>query len=72
MLPVLSVLSSGSSFSNTNSNYNYENTNVSSHLCFSRSINPARTAKNKSISRALVPFNGENDLKKAKANETNQ
>jgi hypothetical protein len=57
MLHVLSVLSSGSSFSNSNSNYNYENTNVSSHLCFFRSINLARTAKNKSLSRALVPAN---------------
>lgn len=55
MLPVLSVLSSGSSFSNTNSNYNYENTNVSSHLCkFISSVNPAHMAKKKSLSRALV------------------
>jgi len=56
MLPVLSVLSSGSSFSNSNSNYNYENTNVSSHLCLFRSINPAHSAKNKSFNGALVPF----------------
>ncbi len=59
MLQVLSVLSSGSSFSNSNSNYNYTNTNVSSRNCIVRSINPARMAKNKSFfesvgSRQLV------------------
>lgn len=54
MLQVLSVLSSGSSFSNSNSNYNYTNTNVSSRNCIVRGINPAHRAKNNTFSRALV------------------
>ena len=66
MLQVLSVLSSGSSFSNSNSNYNYTNTNVSSRICKIRSINPAHMAKNKSFQWALV-VKSESDHKKAKA-----
>jgi hypothetical protein len=57
MLPILTVLSSGSGFdfSNSNSNYDNRNSNVSSHLCtIIRSINLAHMAKNNTFSRALV------------------
>jgi len=59
MLPILTVLSSGSGFdfSNSNSNYDNRNSNVSSHLCtLIRSINPALMAKHKSFNGALVFF----------------
>jgi len=49
MLLVLSVLSSGFSFSNSNYNYTNTITNVSSHLCDIFSINPAYTARNDNL-----------------------
>jgi len=56
MLPILTVLSSGSGFdfSNSNSNYDNRNSNVSSHLCeFICSINPALMAKNKEYFKSV-------------------
>ena len=46
MLQQLSVLSSGFRFDDSNYNYDNSNTNVSSHLCITRNINPAGMAKN--------------------------
>ena len=47
-MPIELLLSSSSRFDFSNSNYNYDNTNtiVSSHLCNTRGINPAISAKN--------------------------
>ena len=50
MLQELSVSPSGFDF--TNSNYNYDNANVSFYLCYNRSINLAIMAKNNMIIHA--------------------
>ena len=54
MLQVLSVLSSGSGFSDSDSCYDYTGTAVGSRNCIVRGINPAHMAKNNTFSRALV------------------
>ena len=43
----LSVLTSGSGFSDHDYDYNYSNSNVRSHLCCFCIANPADMAKNK-------------------------
>ena len=55
MLHVLSVLSSGFRFDDSNYDYDNSNTNVGSHLCNYRNIDPAPMAKNNEHpKRALV------------------
>jgi hypothetical protein len=70
MLPKLSVLSSGVSFDNSNSNYDNSNTNVSVRLYYFRSINLANRAKNNKSKKSVGTLrlrSGENDLSKVKA-----
>ena len=67
MLQELSVLSSGFRFDDSNYDYDNSNTNVGSHLCNYRNIDPAHMAKNiNHTKRALVVYR-ERDLIKAKA-----
>lgn len=54
-MPVmLTVLSSGFRFDDSNYNYDNTNTNVSSHLNLLNGINRAHMAKNNTIKRVLV------------------
>ena len=66
MLPKLSVLPSGVSFDNSNSNYDNTNTNVSVRLYYSRNIDPAHMAKNNKSKKSVGSFD-EHDLSKVKA-----
>jgi hypothetical protein len=66
MLRMLSVLASRSSFDNSNYNYDNSNTNLSSHLYFNISIDPAHMAKN-DLNLRSVGTSREGDPLKAKA-----
>ncbi len=66
MLSMLSVLASRSRFDDSNYNYDNTNTNVSSHLYFFDSIDPAHMAKNDHILRSVGTLR-EGDPLKAKA-----